>query len=46
MYIQKTALCKEAQSISKIIKKREKQKGIKETNYKEKENWGTKGEIH
>ena len=26
MYIKKTALCKEAQSISKITKKREKQK--------------------
>ena len=37
MYIQKTALCKEAQSISKITRKREKQKRIRETNYKEKE---------
>ena len=37
MYIQKTAIGKEAQSISKITKKREKQKRIKETNFKEKE---------
>ena len=37
MYIQKTALCKEAQIISKITRRREKQKWIRETNYKEKE---------
>ena len=37
MYIQKTVLHKETQSISKITKNREKQKRIKQTNYKEKE---------
>ena len=39
MYIQKTTLCKEPQSILKITKKREKQKQRKKkkTKYKEKE---------